>query len=96
MRKNDMEQLLGHLTDGIDEQKLRAHMAELKAFASSNEGKQMVKSLGEDGGHTVLNAAEGLQRGDPQAVKHVVQYLQSNPDGKQLAQKIMDLLGGKS
>ena len=95
MRKNDMEQWIKQLPDSECERKLRTHMAELQAFASSNEGKQMVKNLGENGGNTVLDAANGLKNGDPQAVKDVVRYLQSDPNGKQLTKKIMDLLGEK-
>ena len=91
MRGNELDKLIEQLPN---KQILHDRMADLKHFAASEEGKRLVDGLGRDGGRTVMQAAEGLKNGDTESVKTLIRYLQSDKDGKLLAQKISKMLGG--
>ena len=93
MRDNDLEKMIEQLPNRESEQILRGHMAELKRFAGSEEGKRLVGGLGQNGGHAVMQAAEGLKNGDTESLKTLIRDLQSDKDGKLLAQKISKMLG---
>lgn len=93
MRDNDLEKMIKQLPNRESEQILRSHMAELKRFAGSDEGKRLIGGLGTGGERTVMQAADGLKNGDAESVKTLIRYLQSDKDGKLLAQKISKMLG---
>ena len=94
MRKHDLDALIGCLNHQAEKQQLQAHLKDLEQLASSAEGKQLVKDLGREGGRAVVQAADGIKNGDINAVRALVSYLQSDQNGRVLAQKIMDTLQG--
>mgnify|MGYP006928419039 FL=1 len=84
----DVSDWMEQLPKETDAQKLKASLSDLKRFAASEEGRRMVRALGETGGKNVQKAAEGLKKGDASSVKRLITYLQTTKEGQALAQKI--------
>lgn len=91
----DISKLMKNMPGNGNEKKLKASLNDLKRFASSPEGKKLVGALGESGGKTALNAAEGIKNGDAESVKKLVTYLYTTKEGKALADKILEITNGR-
>lgn len=85
---HEVSNWLEQLPKESNPQKLKASLSDLKRFAASEEGKKMVRALGETGGKNVQDAAEGLKKGDASAVKRLITYLQTTKEGQALTKKI--------
>lgn len=78
--------------DDIDK-KVTGSLSGLKALASSEEGKTLLSSLGEEGLESVKKAAEGIKRGDVNAMKDLLLILRNTKEGRELAKKVTDITG---
>lgn len=86
--EQDLSKWIGSLPNQNGTEKLQEHLEDLRQFADSPEGKKMVQAIGKRGGARVQAAAEGLKKGDADAVKNLVTFLQSSQEGKTLVKEI--------
>lgn len=61
---------------------------DLSRLAASEEGQQLMKLLGQDGGAAVRSALEALQAGDQNRAKQVMTQTLSSPEAMKLLQKL--------
>ena len=70
---------------------MAANYKALSDFAVSAEGKRLLSVIGSRGGAEVQKAAEGIKKGDVNAMRDLMSLLKNTEEGRLLARKIVEI-----
>lgn len=73
--------------------KIVKSLDKLNAVVGSDGGKELINMLASDGGDAIKQAASAAATGDQDQARVLLSALLQNPQGAQLAAKIIEVLG---
>ncbi len=89
---NEYENLAKVLMASPQGAKIVKSLDKLNAVVSTDNGKQLINMLAGEGGDAIKNAAAAAATGDPDAARVLLSNLLANPEGAQLAAKIIEVI----
>ena len=80
---------------GADTARIRESIQALKNFSSTDEGRALLRSVGQQTGEKAKDAAEKMKRGDLSAAKSLVEEMQRSESGRALTEQIRRIAGNQ-
>lgn len=89
---NEYENLAKVLMASPQGAKIVKSLDKLNAVVGTDSGKQLINMLAGEGGDAIKNAAAAAATGDQDAARVLLSNLLANPEGAQLAAKIIEVI----